>query len=456
MASTRLSRRQLLKTGAASAGFLSAAMAAPGPVGGYLLSQAAAQGAIPVSETPVNVVVWTYRPDIVQDNLKLWAQTNTQPEPQFADIPGIYDYANVIAAKFLGGQKLDMMYCHSDQVNRWLKAGWIRDDIEALPWVQELKPKLQPWGVENMSTYDGKMIGLPYWAGTKYLVYNDLHFTKAGITAPPTTWDEFEAQCKTLQGAGIANPYIPYWRKDFWALGWSIFVESYSDGDYIFDDQTNLTVSGGDTPFRTLLERWRRMYEAGIVPPDAFEIGDPTIRFNTGDHTFCMNDDYSHKRNNDPALSKIAGHAHNFLNPGITHETTAISPMYVLGKDVATPAEVQNDMARYFGYSYTDGEYHVALRWVIEEGLGTINTEVMSRPDVRAEFAKWRDIEIYDQQLSLAKPRNVQKQLWYPEWELNMLGQVQEYVLGNTADVGEVLKNITENLTGLKQQYPTL
>jgi hypothetical protein len=43
--------------------------------------------------------------------------------------------------------------------------------------------------------------------------------------------------------------------------------------------------------------------------------------------------------------------------------------------------------------------------------------EVMNRPDVRAEFGKWRDIEIYDQQLSLAKPRNVQKQLWYSEWE---------------------------------------
>ena len=168
-----------------------------------------------------------------------------------------------------------------------------------------------------------------------------------------------------------------------------------------------------------------------------------------------MNDDYSHKRNNDPELSTIAGHVHNFLNPGTTHETTAISPMYVLGKNSNVPPEVQNDLARYYGYSYTDGEYHVAIRWVIEEGLGTINTEVMNREDVRAEFAKWRDIEIYEQQLALGKPRNIQKQLWYPEWELNMLGQVQEYVLGKT-EIGDVLTNIKENLDGLKQQYPTL
>ncbi len=202
MTSPQLSRRRLLKTGAASAGFAAAAMAAPGPVRSYLLGTAAAQSALPVAN-PVNVLVWTYRPDIVQDNLVKWSETNGQPQPLFADIPGIYDYANVVAAKFLGGEKLDLMYCHTDQLNRWHKAGWIRDDIETLDWVQELKPKLQPWGVQNMSTFEGKMIGLPYWAGTKYLVYNELHLEQAKIAAAPATWEEFEEQCKMLQGVGI-------------------------------------------------------------------------------------------------------------------------------------------------------------------------------------------------------------------------------------------------------------
>jgi ABC-type glycerol-3-phosphate transport system substrate-binding protein len=305
-----------------------------------------------------------------------------------------------------------------------------------------------------MSTFEGKMIGLPYWAGTKYLVYNELHFEQAKIDAAPTTWEEFEEQCKALQGVGIANPYIPYWRKDFWALGWSMFVESYSDGDYIFDDQGNLTITGGDTPFRTMLERWKRFYDSGIVPKDAFDIGDPTIRFNTGDHSFCMNDDYSHKRNNDPSLSKIAGHAKNMLNPGTTHETTAISPMYVFGKNSNLDPVVQNDLAHFYGYKYSDGQYHVALRWVLEEGLGTIDTNVMNAPDVKAEFQKWRDTDVYDQQLSLGKPRNVQKQLWYPEWEFKTIALVTEFVLGQK-DIGAVLKEMQDNLDGAKKLYPT-
>jgi ABC-type glycerol-3-phosphate transport system substrate-binding protein len=305
-----------------------------------------------------------------------------------------------------------------------------------------------------MSTFEGKMIGLPYWAGTKYLVYNDIHFEQAGIDAPPETWEEFEEQCLALQGAGIANPYIPYWRKDFWALGWSMFVESYSDGDYIFTEDYELTFKDGPTPFVNMLERWKRWYDTGIVPPDAFDIGDPTVRFNTGDHSFCMNDDYSHKRNNDPELSEIAGHAHNFLNPGTTHETTAISPLYVFGKSSNLEVETQNDLARFYGAAYTDGEYHVALRWVLEEGLGTIDTNVMNNPEVQAEFSKWRDIEVYDQQLALGKPRNVQKQLWYPEWEFKTVALVTEYVLGDK-NLDDVLKEMIDNLAGAKEIYPT-
>jgi hypothetical protein len=137
MSSSLYSRRSLLKKGGLSAGFLAGAMAAPGPVRSYLLGQANAQETLPVGD-PTNVVVWTYRPDIVQDNLVKWAEMNGQPAPTFADIPGIYDYANVVAAKFLGGEKIDMAYCHSDQLNRWHKAGWLRDDIESIDWVQEL------------------------------------------------------------------------------------------------------------------------------------------------------------------------------------------------------------------------------------------------------------------------------------------------------------------------------
>jgi multiple sugar transport system substrate-binding protein len=128
--------------------------------------------------------------------------------------------------------------------------------------------------------------------------------------------------------------------------------------------------------------------------------------------------------------------------------------MYVFGKNVQTPREVQDDLAQFYGATYKDGENHVAIRWVLEEGLGTVDTNVMNRPDVVASFSEWRDVDLYNQQLELGRPRNVQKQLWYPEWEFKTLALVEDFVLGKS-DIGTTLKTMQENLDGAKKLYPT-
>ena len=51
-------------------------------------------------------------------------------------------------------------------------------------------------------TYQGKMYGMPDLSSARALFYNKAMFAKAGIAAPPKTWDEFEADAKKLQGLG--------------------------------------------------------------------------------------------------------------------------------------------------------------------------------------------------------------------------------------------------------------
>src|SRR5665811_2224466 len=47
-------------------------------------------------------------------------------------------------------------------------------------------------------TYQGKMYGMPDLSSARALFYNKDLFTKAGIAAPPKTWDEFEADDKKV------------------------------------------------------------------------------------------------------------------------------------------------------------------------------------------------------------------------------------------------------------------
>jgi multiple sugar transport system substrate-binding protein len=54
-------------------------------------------------------------------------------------------------------------------------------------------------------TYQDKMYGMPDLSSARALFYNKDLFTKAGIAAPPKTWDEFEADAKKVQALGNGN-----------------------------------------------------------------------------------------------------------------------------------------------------------------------------------------------------------------------------------------------------------
>jgi multiple sugar transport system substrate-binding protein len=57
-------------------------------------------------------------------------------------------------------------------------------------------------------TYQGKLYGFPDLSSARAFFYNKAIFKKAGITAPPKTWDEFEADAKKIKSLG--GDTIPY------------------------------------------------------------------------------------------------------------------------------------------------------------------------------------------------------------------------------------------------------
>jgi multiple sugar transport system substrate-binding protein len=55
---------------------------------------------------------------------------------------------------------------------------------------------------KTSGTFDGKLYGFPDLSSARALFYNKTLFQKAGITAPPKTWDEFETAAKKVQALG--------------------------------------------------------------------------------------------------------------------------------------------------------------------------------------------------------------------------------------------------------------
>jgi multiple sugar transport system substrate-binding protein len=55
---------------------------------------------------------------------------------------------------------------------------------------------------KTSGTFNGKLYGLPDLSSARALFYNKTLFSRAGIAAPPKTWDEFEADAKKVQALG--------------------------------------------------------------------------------------------------------------------------------------------------------------------------------------------------------------------------------------------------------------
>jgi multiple sugar transport system substrate-binding protein len=74
---------------------------------------------------------------------------------------------------------------------------------------------------------DGKTYGLPIAASARAMYYNKDLFAKAGLTAPPATWDELVADAEKLKAAGIAGFGLQgkaietdvYWYYALWTEG---------------------------------------------------------------------------------------------------------------------------------------------------------------------------------------------------------------------------------------------
>lgn len=110
--------------------------------------------------------------------------------------------------------------------------GGVLQQYAAAGLLKNISPDLQSggWGstftpsVLNLYSYNNKFYGVPWDAGAVGFWYNKDLFARAGITAPPTTWDDFVNVIKQLEAAGITP--IALGEKDQWpgAFYWEYFA----------------------------------------------------------------------------------------------------------------------------------------------------------------------------------------------------------------------------------------
>jgi len=120
------------------------------------------------------------------------------------------------------------------------------------------------WNSINQTTAKGEsgIFGLPVDSGPMALFYNEATFEKAGISDPPTTWDEFYEDAKKIHALGD-NYYITsdagndagFLTSIMWQLSPSAFQV----------DGQNITVDFTDPDFQKFVGIWQKLINEDLI-----------------------------------------------------------------------------------------------------------------------------------------------------------------------------------------------
>lgn len=434
----RLTRRRLIPVGLGSALSLTAARKRQRPTS-------------VVAAEPLIFTGWSFQPDFVASSVSDYIELFND-DVSYQLIPDYPQYHSIMEARLIGGDNPDVMYSEEWYLSRWLKAGWIQD-LEGLPDVERHKEAMNPVNLRNLISDEGNLVALPYYTSCMIFAYHEEMLNQAGLL-PPTSWDELVEQCRQLKSNGISEyPYVGYWRNAGPSFNWQFYADNYSEGELLFDEEHNPTFQDSQVT-RRILERYRLMYEEELVPPDALTAVAPTT-FTSGGHAFFTGHWYIMRNINTPGLSKVAGKVKLALYPGDPGDTFIWTAAYVMNAQTADRDRAW-DFMRFMGGQASDGEWYIPKRFVMQFGLGTPYEAVMDDPEVKSALSQWLNLDVLNQQQrEKAKTRDVDRALWFPEWNLHMITQVQDFIQG-AGSADDVVRNLYDKAGELKQRYGSL
>ncbi|NEN82380.1 ABC transporter substrate-binding protein [Paenibacillus elgii] len=156
-------------------------------------------GDAPKSGEPVTVTLagWGSSPE-EQDLLK---QTIQEFESKHPNVKVKYEviadqYMDVIKTRLIGGEGPDVFYLDAFEAPALIEKSVIE------PLDSYVKPEFDVADFEepllNAFKVGGKTYGFPKDSSTLAMFYNKKHFEEAGITKPPTTWEELQDAAKKL------------------------------------------------------------------------------------------------------------------------------------------------------------------------------------------------------------------------------------------------------------------
>ncbi|HET9521772.1 MAG TPA: sugar ABC transporter substrate-binding protein [Candidatus Limnocylindrales bacterium] len=218
--------------------------------------------------------------------LTVWAMGNegtllgTLADEFMKENPGVtvtvtpVDWGQAVAklqTAIAGGTTPDVSQMGTDMMGQFGATG----AFEAVP--ADIDPSGYFESAWNTNIVDGVAQGVPWYVETRVLYYRTDIAEKAGITAPPATWDDLKAMAKAMQETGGAK-----WGLSLGTKNWQEYVPFlWSNGGDIADANGAPTLNSPQAV--EALTFYKSFFDEELTPKSVPEGFDITPAFVTGD-----------------------------------------------------------------------------------------------------------------------------------------------------------------------------
>ena len=417
----------------------------------------AASLALPVGTAhaadPINFFAWSAGVDQVKSHIAAF-EKKTGLKVNYNNAPWA-QYRDTMVTKFVGNAPIDMLWVSDSWLPEWADAGWLAP-IDGYPELTKYNPDVDDFCNASMR-YKGKQYGLTYYSDYMAFFYDESKLKKAGIAAPPKTWDEVVQQSLILKQKGIAEyPLMLSMARESWLIEFMSALV-FSNGGRFVDDAGNAVMQDPAKGAHKALQ-WvvDAVNKHKIVSPACVEVGELNglKSFTSGNHAFALLARYRVRTLNDPKQSQIAGNVKQALmpaGPGGSHATVGWLRFYGLtARAAADKARAANavKLMEWFG-GKADGQYAFQKLMFTDIGSGFGVKSLFQDPDIKASYAKYSDISMFEAQQKLARKKDVVSR-WFGEWDEINGTSWQVAVLGKTS-VAEALKKSGQAWNELKK-----
>ena len=230
---------------------------------------------------------------------------------EFVPYEALHD--KIVAAQGAGAGGYDVALFDVIWPAEFAKKGFLVDVTDRVP--ADLNSQIFD-GAWTTVIYDGRKYGMPWILDTKYLFYNTEMLEKAGIKAPPNTWQELVEQSKAIKDKGIVQyPIVWSWSQSEAMICDYALLTSAFGGSFLTDGKPSFQ-SGGSLK---AVEFMKKTLDDGLTNPSSREYLEEDVRrvFSNGAAAFALNWTYMNALANDPKESKIAGKVGIVPAPGI-------------------------------------------------------------------------------------------------------------------------------------------